>query len=257
MSRNFELLQRAIATGQKAQETTPGLTPVDFKQTTNVPSYAVVIENTGNRIERVRSEEVRKLVQRAFLFPGAPRSVVFAATEHENTSSSWLCASASEALAGHVAGTVCIVDANRGLPSLHAHCGVENHVGLSDCVLNDGPILQFTQQVRDNLFLMPFGTNTAEWPTVLTSSRMRTRISELRENFDHVIFYAAPVGRFPDAMLLGQLVDGIILIIEADHTKRQEARRAKETIESANVRLLGAVLDNRKFPIPESIYRYL
>jgi Mrp family chromosome partitioning ATPase len=183
--------------------------------------------------------------------------VVFAATEQENVSCSWLCATASEVLAAHVAGTVCIVDANRRLPSLHAHCGVENHLGLSDCVVNEGPITRFTQQVRDNLYLMPFGTNTPEWPTALTSPRMRTRIAELRESFDHVMFYAPPVGRFPDAMLLGQLADGIILIIEAENTKRQEATRAKETIESANVRLLGAVLDNRKFPIPEAIYRYL
>jgi hypothetical protein len=29
----------------------------------------------------------------------------------------------------------------------------------------------------------------------------------------------------------------------------------KETLESAHVQLLGAVLNNRTFPIPETIYR--
>jgi len=45
------------------------------------------------------------------------------------------------------------------------------------------------------------------------------------------------------------------LVVEANLTRREVARKAKESLESANVRLLGAVLNNRTFPIPETIYR--
>jgi Mrp family chromosome partitioning ATPase len=47
------------------------------------------------------------------------------------------------------------------------------------------------------------------------------------------------------------------LVVEANHNRRDTVRRAKEQMESAQVRLLGAVLDQRTFPIPEGLYRRL
>jgi Mrp family chromosome partitioning ATPase len=60
-----------------------------------------------------------------------------------------------------------------------------------------------------------------------------------------------------DAQLLGQIADAAILVIEANSTRRLTARKAKESLESAGVRLLGTVLCNRLFPIPERLYRIL
>jgi len=57
--------------------------------------------------------------------------------------------------------------------------------------------------------------------------------------------------------LLGQLADGMILVLEAHNTRRVAARRTKEILEASNVRLLGTVLNGRTFPVPERIYRKL
>jgi len=46
-------------------------------------------------------------------------------------------------------------------------------------------------------------------------------------------------------------------VIEANRTRRLTARKAKETLDAAGVRLLGTVLNNRTFAIPEAIYRKL
>jgi Mrp family chromosome partitioning ATPase len=56
---------------------------------------------------------------------------------------------------------------------------------------------------------------------------------------------------------MGHLADGIVLIVEANHTKRESVRQAKKHLETAQVQLLGAVLDQRTFPIPEFLYRKL
>jgi Mrp family chromosome partitioning ATPase len=45
------------------------------------------------------------------------------------------------------------------------------------------------------------------------------------------------------------------LVVQANSTHREAARKAKESLASANVRLLGAVLNKRTFPIPEFLYR--
>ena len=86
---------------------------------------------------------------------------------------------------------------------------------------------------------------------------MRQRFAELRESFDYVLVSAPPVNRETEATRIGQLSDGVVLIVEANHTRRETVRRAKERLESAQVRILGAVLDQRTFPIPEGLYRRL
>ena len=56
---------------------------------------------------------------------------------------------------------------------------------------------------------------------------------------------------------MGGLCDGIVLVVEANSTRRVAAQKVKERLHAANARLLGAVLSDRTFPIPEAIYRKL
>ena len=58
-------------------------------------------------------------------------------------------------------------------------------------------------------------------------------------------------------MLLGQIADGVILVLESMVTRRETARTIKENLAAANVKILGAILNNHTFSIPESLYRRL
>jgi Mrp family chromosome partitioning ATPase len=58
-------------------------------------------------------------------------------------------------------------------------------------------------------------------------------------------------------LLLGQIADGVILILESMVTRREAARTAKEDLAAANVKILGAVLNNHTFSIPENLYKRL
>jgi len=48
-----------------------------------------------------------------------------------------------------------------------------------------------------------------------------------------------------------------VLVLEANATRKDAARRVKEILDAANVRVLGVVLNNRTFPIPDAIYQRL
>jgi Mrp family chromosome partitioning ATPase len=91
----------------------------------------------------------------------------------------------------------------------------------------------------------------------LSAGWLRRRLDELRLAFDYTIFQAPPVGQFSDALLLGHLCDGVVVILTAGSTRRVAARKVKERLYSANARLLGTVLNDRKFPIPDRIYKRL
>jgi Mrp family chromosome partitioning ATPase len=105
--------------------------------------------------------------------------------------------------------------------------------------------------------VVPSGSLAAEAQSLFVSDGLRSRMVDLKEEFDYVLIDAPPVSSNADAVLLGQSADGIILVVQADSTRREAARIAKETVDNAKVRLLGVILTDRKFPIPEALYRML
>ena len=82
-------------------------------------------------------------------------------------------------------------------------------------------------------------------------------LEELRNEFEFVVIQGPSVGTSSEAALLGQLTDGIILVLDARSTRRAAALKAKEILDAAQCRMLGTVLVQRMFPIPERIYRRL
>lgn len=213
-------------------------------------------QRSRKNLEILTQEEV-KLVQSIFrsLHLGGPRVVVFSAVEHGN-GSSLVCARAAETLADRMGGSVCVVDANLRSPALHRHFGADNVRGFTDMVIESGSIRSFTKKLEGrNLWLLTCGFHTLDPQALLSSDRLRLRISELRTEFDHVLIDAPPVKLYTDAILLGQSADGVVLIVEANSTRRESAQKSKEDLESSGVKLLGAILNKRTFPVPEFLYR--
>ena len=204
-------------------------------------------------------QEEIKLVQRVFFATdvGANRAIVFSGVEN-GEGSARICARAGETLATQVQSSVCVVDANLHSPWLHQYFGTPNILGLSEAVLQNGPIRNFAQQLaKSNLWLIPCGAAGANSLALLNPNGVRARFEELRTQFEYVLINAPPMNVFADSALLGQFSDGVILVVEANSTRRETAQRLKENLEAANVQVLGVVLNNRRFPIPESVYRKL
>jgi len=244
MSRNFELLQQI----EKEHEVFPAATP---------PAISGNGRKPGLDLDAISREEKMKLVQRLFLLPGseAPHLVVFCGVE-TGDGSSWVCARASETLASQVKASVCLVDANLRTPFLHNYFRLDNLSGLSDAVLQSGPVRNFAHQLNGgNLWVITCGSKTTDPHSLLASDGLRSRLGELRAEFDYVLVDGPPVNLYADTALLGKLADGVVLVVQANSTHREAARKAKESLESANVRLLGVVLNKRTFPIPEFLYR--
>jgi Mrp family chromosome partitioning ATPase len=86
---------------------------------------------------------------------------------------------------------------------------------------------------------------------------MKERLAELRSAFDYVLIDAPPLNSYADAMVFGRLADGVVLVLEANATRREAALRVAESLRSAKISVLGAVLNKRTFPIPSALYKRL
>jgi capsular exopolysaccharide synthesis family protein len=244
MSKNFEFLQQI----DREYEVFGGPIPSAVSGNGRRPRFDVAAFS---------HEERMKLVQRLFILPGsdAPRMVVFCSVE-SGDGSSWVCARISETLASQVKASVCVVDANLRTPFLHEHFRAENLHGLADAVLGSGPMRNYAHQVNGgNLWLITCGSKTTDPHTLLASDRLHSCLTELRAEFDYVLLDGPPVNLYADATLLGKLAEGVVLVLQANSTRREAAMKARRSLELATVRLWGAVLNKRTFPIPEFLYR--
>jgi Mrp family chromosome partitioning ATPase len=191
-------------------------------------------------------EQLANVVQRVFLFPNsrAQRVVAFSSVDRSGGSSN-MCFHTAQLLAAEVPGSVCMVDANSELSSLNQLLGLKKLPGLSNAIRSSDPVKNFATQIAGgNLWLLAAGTPPLDGSERFFSDRMRSLIVELRTQFDYVLIDAPPVTSPARAVWLGQLSDGMILIVEANSTRRDAARTAKETLEGAKVKLLGAILNN-------------
>jgi Mrp family chromosome partitioning ATPase len=202
-------------------------------------------------------DEIMKLVRRVFIctdIEKTPAIVAFCGVD-EGAGCSWVCARAAEVLAEQVPGNVCLLDANLRSPSLHSRFRVENGPGFSDAIRGSEPIREFAQRIgKVNLRLITAGATGKEPNGALNPARLRTRFSELRSEFEFVLVDTPATSTYADAMLLSQLTDGVVLVVGSNSTRRESARAAKRSFETAKVPLFGAVLNKRTYPIPEALY---
>jgi len=209
--------------------------------------------------DAIGREQLLALAQRLFLATDGkpdtgPRQVVFCGID-EAEGTSVLCAQLGRLLASQVASQVCIVDANVRAPSLRRLLDVERSDGPSS--LQAAPQAQLVQQIASNLWLISGHLAATSGGATASLDQIRSQIKGLPPEFAYVVINAPPVGLYSDAAILGQWADGVVLVLEANSTRRVAACKAKQTLEAANVPVLGAVLNNRTLPIPEKIYRLL
>jgi len=81
------------------------------------------------------------------------------------------------------------------------------------------------------------------------------RLRELTAEFDFSILWCAPVSWL--TLSIGQVCDGVVLVLTANKTRRLVAAQIKDQLNQAQVPLLGTVLTERRFPVPQGLYRSL
>jgi Mrp family chromosome partitioning ATPase len=248
MSKNFELLQQV---GKEQALFSNAVLPAQegFEEGPATLGSVTAPQLSGG------AEEISGLVQRIFPLSSkqASHAVVFTGTE-SGTGCTWVCARAGEVLANQVSASICLVDANLRAPRLHEQFGVANHHGLSDALLQPEPIEQFVARLSPpNLAILSCGGVIDNARTLLTSNRMSARLAELRSMFDYVLIDASP----REAAVLAAAADGLVLVLKANSSRKETVRSAVRDLQAANVKILGAVLNQRTFPIPEGLYRRL
>jgi Mrp family chromosome partitioning ATPase len=82
-------------------------------------------------------------------------------------------------------------------------------------------------------------------------------LNDLRDRFDFIIIDGAPLNGYSESFFLASKVDGVILVVEAERTKKQVIKKIKKELEWGPVNLLGVVLNKKKNYIPPALERFI
>jgi capsular exopolysaccharide synthesis family protein len=140
---------------------------------------------------------------------------------------------------------VALVDANLRAPALHVMLGIPRCPGLAEYLagtVNVPPGDDYGAVPR--LTILPAGMSPAQPAELLASQRMADLLAHLRSRFDHVVLDTPAVLQVADAGALVSQVDGVLLVMRANATKREHAQRAKAMLERVGGRLLGVVFND-------------
>jgi protein-tyrosine kinase len=205
---------------------------------------------------RFGEEQVRSLVNQIF-FPGRPKSarqVVFTAVDFD-TDVATISMQVGQVLSEQVAGSVCVVHSNS--QSTQDGTVEKTQPARPFRMEKFGSLRDASRRLSNNLWLAPADIFAEGTGSGFTTEPLSGRVAELRLDFDYAVLCAPPATKSGQTALLGHFCDGVVLVLDADSTRRAAAQRAKETLYAGNARLLGVVLNQRTFPIPDGIYRKL
>jgi capsular exopolysaccharide synthesis family protein len=149
---------------------------------------------------------------------------------------------------------VLLVDGNPRSPMLHKLFGAQITPGLFDYLYGDascGAILLKT--VYENLTLLTIGNSSNEKRFLIQEPQLQ-KFELLVNGFDYVVIDGNSILGTSDSILISRHFNATVLTISCENTKWEVALHAIEKMKNIGTRVLGIVMNNRRYYIPKALY---
>jgi capsular exopolysaccharide synthesis family protein len=145
----------------------------------------------------------------------------------------------------HAGRRVILVSADLRRPRVHRFFNLPNETGMSDVLMESLPLAKVTQDPGvANLRIISGGPIPSDPAALLGSQRTADFIRSMKEVADYIILDCPPVLAVADASILAPLVDGIIFVLDAEHSSRSALMQARDQLQNAGGSVIGAVYNN-------------
>ena len=172
---------------------------------------------------------------------GLPRSLLITSSQpSEGKSTTSLAVATGLARLGK---KVLLLDVDMRRPALHAVIGVPNDHGMSSLLTAQDTLADVVRQTEEpNLQVITSGPVPPSPTELLSSGRLTQLLRELSETYDVVILDSPPVLGLADAPLMSAIVDGVMLVVQSDRSRRGSLRASLRRLRAMQPNVLGAVL---------------
>jgi len=142
------------------------------------------------------------------------------------------------------AKSVLILDCDFRRPVVHEFFGLRNLHGIMDIMAGEHKLQEVWQEPMEGLKVMPVGPIPVNPTEILGSRRFSNFLNSVREDFDYVLIDSSPIGLVSDPAILATQGDGVLLVLDAQNTRKGALRQSVRTLQAIGANILGTVMNN-------------
>lgn len=138
---------------------------------------------------------------------------------------------------------VIIVDCDLRKPSIHMKLKLTNNKGLTDYLIGKIKLNEAVRKVNNNLEVITSGNKATDPSNIIGSKAMEKFINELNEIYDYVIIDTPSIKNINDGLELANKCDGVIYVVKAEKTKKDDIIEGYRELEDINANIIGSILN--------------
>jgi len=192
------------------------------------------------------------------LLPDTPKKMIQFIGSQAGEGTSTVIRDFAMVSAASLGKTVLLLDADPRSPSQHISFHLHPKFGWEEILRNKRTFRKAICRIGDTkLYVYPPPPGSASLPKELFSPEIKEFWEEAKERFDLVLIDSAPASASPDGIALSRFMDGVVLVLEAEKTRKPVAESLKNQIVQNGGNLLGLVFNKRRYHIPKFVYKRL
>ena len=138
---------------------------------------------------------------------------------------------------------VLLVDGDLRRPVQHHIWELSNSEGLSHVIVGQANVRTTIAKVSDNLDVLTAGVVPPSPASLLDSKRMATLVHDFAIDYDFVIIDTPALTVAADAAILGQMADGLLLVVRPGVANSVDATISREILQQSGQNVLGQVVN--------------
>lgn len=115
----------------------------------------------------------------------------------------------------------------------------------------------FSRIGNTSLYFAPISVQASLSPPMKDLSMTVNLWAKLRERFDLILIDSSSDANISESISISPHVDGVILVIESEKTRRKIVERLKKQIIANGGTIIGIIINKRRYYIPEFLYKML
>jgi len=191
------------------------------------------------------AEQFRKMKTHIFrISPSPPRCILVTSTVPQEGKST-ITMNLAMSIAQEMHKKVIVIDADLRNPSIYP-TKFANKKGLSDYLSDETPISEVLKSFNGERYVViPAGAPSHKAAELIGSNKMKNLIKALRDMDQEtfILIDSPPILATSEPLMLSEWVDGVILVVGADHAPRGSIKKAFGGIDPKKI--IGIVFNNK------------
>ena len=147
-----------------------------------------------------------------------------------------------------------IIDCNLRNPVYDRLLGIKSTPGLAN-LIEGGNSLSLTQKIDTDLDVISSGISTMNPLTLMDKFNINETLKDIKDDFEIVLLDCTNIKNFNDIVMLAPHADGVIIVVNEGLDRKQVVKSSISPLRLNKANIIGGVLNNRTFKIPEVIYK--